>query len=195
MTKLSKRSLLLLRDAHPLLNALCLRVAASGVPFRVIWSFRGEADQNAAFAAGNSKARWGQSPHNFRPSAAIDFAPGWSGPIDWNDRAAFDRVGKAFEAAAADLQIPIRRFKWDGPHIELHPWRKYVKREFKPKPMLASTTNWAAGASMAAGLAASLRQVWDAFDGIPFWVPALIAVAAGAWIIRERWKKARDYGV
>ena len=136
---LSPISRRLLEAAHPELQRLANAVAAKGVAFRVICSYRGKRDQERAFATGMSKVRWGQSAHNYVPSIAIDVVPGWSGPIKWSDLAAFDALGRAFVATAKELNIPIRwgadwdrdgqtndeRFV-DRPHIELHPWRSYA---------------------------------------------------------------------
>lgn len=141
---LSANSLRLLRRAHPSLARLAAAVEAKGIPFRVICSVRSRADQQKAFDERKSKARPGESPHNYEPSAAIDVTPGWDGAIDWNDAAAFDRVGRAFFQAGFELGIPVRwgadwnmngrtndeRFV-DRPHIELHPWRSFIG---KPAP-------------------------------------------------------------
>lgn len=141
---LNHNSHVLLSMAHPKLIELCLAVEKKGIAFRITCSYRSNFDQQKKFDAGLSKARPGQSAHNYTPSAAIDFAPGWEGPINWKDGAGFDRVAKAFVETAHDLKIPIRwGGDWDGdgktsderfvdrPHIELHPSRNYVKE--KPK--------------------------------------------------------------
>ncbi len=130
----------LLAQAHPDLQRLADAVAAKGIPFRVTCAWRSKTEQNRAFRAGLSKARAGQSAHNYLPSAAIDVAPGRLGAINWQDTTAFDRLGRAFVETARELKIPIRwgadwdmdgkttdeRFV-DRPHIELHPWRNFIK--------------------------------------------------------------------
>lgn len=135
---LSTRSLALLKNAHPQLERLAVAVAAGGTLFRVTCSFRGQADQEKAFATGVSKARWLESPHNYQPSAAIDIAPGIDGPIDWLDSGAFERIAWEFGRRAKLLEIPVRLgLDWNGngkiderfvdrPHIELHPWRAFI---------------------------------------------------------------------
>jgi peptidoglycan L-alanyl-D-glutamate endopeptidase CwlK len=135
---LSTNSIRLLKDAHPQLERLAVAVAAGGVAFRVICSYRGKIDQERAFASGVSKARWLQSPHNYKPSAAIDIAPGVKGPIDWRDLRAFELIGWEFARQGKLLEIPIRLGQdWNGngkiderfvdrPHIELHPWRAFI---------------------------------------------------------------------
>ena len=135
---LTVNSKTLLAQAHPDLRRLATAVAAKGPPFRVICGYRGEREQARAFAIGASKAKFGQSPHNFVPSLAIDVAPGWEGPLKWSDTKGFEAVGRAFVATAKELKIPIRwgaDWDMDGkttdekfvdfPHIELHPWRTY----------------------------------------------------------------------
>jgi hypothetical protein len=49
----------------------------AAVPFdvTVIFGFRGEDAQNAAWAAGNSTKQWPNSIHNTMPSRAVDLAP------------------------------------------------------------------------------------------------------------------------
>jgi lysozyme len=73
--------------------------------------------------------------------------------------------------------------------------------EPKGKPMLASTTNLAAGATAAAGVTAAGKEIVDNTSGIVsntglFTMFLLLVIVAGAaWIVRERWQKARDWDV
>lgn len=128
MPKFSKRSLGYLANAHPDLQRVA-HEAIKHFDFTVICAFRGERAQNDAYRAGKSRARFGQSPHNFSPSLAIDIVPF---PLDWNDLAAFDRMGAAFLNAARECGVKV---KWgkdfigliDYPHFELHDWRQYAK--------------------------------------------------------------------
>ena len=88
--------------------------------FTVLCGHRGREAQERAFDEGNSKARWGQSPHNKKPSDGIDVAPY---PIDWNDTEAFTLLATYVLAVAAEKGIPLR---WGGhfrsikdlPHFE-----------------------------------------------------------------------------
>lgn len=84
----------------------------------VICGHRGEADQDAAFAKGNSKLRFPHSKHNSYPSLAVDLAPY---PIDWSARGlpAFAELRVRVQAVADDLGIRIRHISWDWPHTEL----------------------------------------------------------------------------
>jgi peptidoglycan L-alanyl-D-glutamate endopeptidase CwlK len=132
MAKLSAASQKRLDAAHPLLIKLftaCLADPACPA-FTVLDSQRGREAQEKAFNAGNSKAHFGQSPHNWTPSIALDVAPL---PIDWENLAAFKALGAFVEAKAAALKIPVgwggrwKSFK-DYPHFELTPWRDFAKK-------------------------------------------------------------------
>jgi lysozyme len=76
-----------------------------------------------------------------------------------------------------------------------------VVDEPKGKPMVISSTNIAAGATAAAGVTAATKEVVDntssLFSGGNIVTILLILVILGgaAWIIRERWMKARDWDV
>ena len=127
MYKFGIRSQNNLRDAHPLLVKVA-NEAIKTCDFTVICSYRGKEEQDAAFRAGKSRARFGQSPHNYKKSLAIDIVPH---PLDWNDLAAFERMGFAFMSAADRLGVPIvwgRYFSTlvDYPHFELHNWNDYL---------------------------------------------------------------------
>ena len=87
----------------------------------VLCGHRGEAEQNAAYQAGNSKLKYPDSKHNYYPSCAVDIAPY---PIDWNDISRFQSMGEIVKRKAAALSLGI---KWGGdwvgfkdyPHVEL----------------------------------------------------------------------------
>lgn len=139
----SKRNL---AKAHPKLK-LILNEAIKVIDFKVLDSTRGRALQTKAFLTGHSKARFGQSAHNFVPSIAVDLFPA---PYDWNDvdafRKLYDVIGSynaetgQGKGLAKQLKIPIRcgidwnmdgdktkNDAWDGGHYELHPWREFAK--------------------------------------------------------------------
>lgn len=134
-----------LANAHPDIQRL-MNEARKVVEFRVLDSQRGRDAQERAFRAGNSKAHFGQSAHNWSPAIAVDLFPA---PYDWNNRAAFVRLyevigrydaktGKG-TGLAAKMKIPLRcgldwnmdgvnaGDDWDGGHYEIHPWRDYSK--------------------------------------------------------------------
>ena len=87
----------------------------------VICGHRGKAEQEKAYKSGVSRARWGQSKHNHKPSLAVDVVPL---PLDWNDIPAFEKLGEKIMAKAEELGIKIKwgkNFKGlaDYPHFEL----------------------------------------------------------------------------
>ncbi|MGB0749039.1 MAG: M15 family metallopeptidase [Magnetospiraceae bacterium] len=100
----------------------------------ILCGYRSPEEQALAFAAGRSKARPGQSPHNHSPALAVDVAPY---PIDWSDRDRFHYFAGFVIAAALTLGIDLR---WGGDwdrdtqtrdnrfddlvHFELSDWRQ-----------------------------------------------------------------------
>lgn len=134
MPSFGKRSLDTLAQAHPDLQRVA-REAIKTFDFTVICGYRGKIEQDLAFRTGASKAKFGQSAHNFRPSIAIDIVPY---PLNWKDAKAFEAMGRNFMAAAKRLGVPVRwGADWNGngnlkdetfvdsPHFELNPWRDY----------------------------------------------------------------------
>lgn len=98
---------------------------------------------------------------------------------------------------AAEMEL----FKADDFDEEREGKGELTPEEPQTKPMLASTTNIAAGATAAAGVSAAAKEVVDntssLFSGGNMLTLLLIAiiVAGAGWIIHERWKKARDWAV
>jgi hypothetical protein len=84
----------------------------------VLCGFRGEKEQNEAYAGGYSHVKWPKGKHNRQPSLAVDVAP-W--PINWEDEARFREFGNFVMGVAWGLGIPIRwGAEWgDYPHYEL----------------------------------------------------------------------------
>lgn len=137
MPSFSSRSLKARAELHSKLQAL-VDDAIKSVDFVILDAQRGRAEQEKAFKAGNSKAHFGQSAHNYVPAVALDLCPY---PIDFNDAAKFRAIAKAVMASAKKLDIPIR---WGGDwdmdgdwkderfldwgHFELNPWREWAKK-------------------------------------------------------------------
>jgi peptidoglycan L-alanyl-D-glutamate endopeptidase CwlK len=95
--------------------------------FSVICGFRGEKEQNEAYARGHSKLKWPQSKHNQTPSMAVDIVPY---PIDWNDELRFRTLGAVVKEIWSQLPEEKREgwsLSWGGdwktfkdlPHFEL----------------------------------------------------------------------------
>jgi peptidoglycan L-alanyl-D-glutamate endopeptidase CwlK len=144
MPTFSKKSKLLLVNAHIDLQRV-LKRAILRYDFTILCTHRNKADQEKALAEGRSKACYGQSPHNFVPSVAVDIAPY---PINWGDtgtpeerKAAlhrFDEMHDVIMQCAKELSVPLRwGGDWDGnpatpnklndlPHFELNPWRNFA---------------------------------------------------------------------
>jgi peptidoglycan L-alanyl-D-glutamate endopeptidase CwlK len=129
MPSFSAKSKASLAKARPELQKLFAAVILE-IDCTVLDSERGKAAQEKAFKAGNSKAHFGQSPHNFTPSIAVDVVPY---PLDWDDIAAFKKLGAVVKRKAKELGIPISwggdwRSLKDFPHYELSPWRDWAKK-------------------------------------------------------------------
>ena len=75
----------------------------------IIKGYRGKVEQDQAYLAGNSHAKWPDSKHNSNPSLAIDFIPfpfrGWDAKCD------FVFVAAVILSAAKTLEVPC---KWGG---------------------------------------------------------------------------------
>ena len=125
---------------HPELKKIVAAAKDSGVKFRLICGVRGKADQDAAFKAGTSRAKFGQSPHNFSPSLAFDFVPldnmGNFRNDYWNKLEMFAAVANAFTKLEKTCDVNVvwgadwndngatvdDKFR-DYPHIQLANWK------------------------------------------------------------------------
>lgn len=90
------------------LQRIVRRVHRERMRLVVLCGHRGQADQDAAFAAGTSKLKWPRGKHNKMPSLAVDVAPE---PIDWNNVAAFEKLAKHMLEIAAEEGVDI---VWGG---------------------------------------------------------------------------------
>ena len=120
MPKLSAKSQAKLNTCHSDLIKL-IEAVAETEKCAVICGFRGRYEQEKAYYEGKSKAKFGQSKHNYKPSQAVDVVPL---PKKWEDIPAFEKLGEKIMAKAEELGIKI---KWgrdftglkDYPHFEL----------------------------------------------------------------------------
>ena len=130
--KFSKISLDRLATCHPDLQRLFMKVIEN-YDCTILCGYRGQQEQDAAFAAGNSKLKYPNSKHNVNPSLAVDVMPC---PVNWMDTR--DNLCKIYhfigyvKATADSLGIKIRsgsdfnrngnlfddKFR-DLPHVEL----------------------------------------------------------------------------
>lgn len=131
-----KASLASRAQLHPKLRAI-VDEAILEIDFRILDAVRGRAAQNLAFRTGRSKAKFGQSAHNYVPAVAMDLFPA---PYDWDTTKPFITLSKVILRIAAKQNTKIRwlgdpnmdgdiKDGWDFPHYELHPWRDVVKRD------------------------------------------------------------------
>jgi peptidoglycan L-alanyl-D-glutamate endopeptidase CwlK len=74
MPAFGKHSRERLTTCHPDLQAV-LHEAIKVTDFTVLCGYRGEKEQNAAYARGSSKLRYPMSNHNVQPSHAVDCVP------------------------------------------------------------------------------------------------------------------------
>ncbi|MEO2141675.1 MAG: M15 family metallopeptidase [bacterium] len=106
-----------------------LRKAIIYEDFSITQGFRPPEEQLAAFEAGKSMARPGQSPHNFHPAMAFDFVP-WPFNNLWTSTR-FDHLAGLFLGIGIGLGISLEwggHFKsiTDKPHIQIKDWRKEI---------------------------------------------------------------------
>lgn len=85
---------------------------------RLSCTYRGKDEQEAAFHAGKSRARYGESLHNFRPAFAFDvFFQTREGTADWSF-GNFERFGQLAKSIGL-----VWGGDWpglvDGPHVQL----------------------------------------------------------------------------
>ena len=107
--------------------------------FSIIETFRDKETQEKYYRSGNSKAKFGDSAHNYHPSFAMDVYPypvpkkQVEGVIQLDsDSLEWERMTNYFKSVASELWIEIecgidwKSFK-DKPHIQLKDWKERVK--------------------------------------------------------------------
>lgn len=120
-----------LNTCHQDIQAIMVEaLAMSHVDMTIVCGERNEAEQEEAFNAGFSKAHFGQSPHNFSPSRAVDVAPYQHGQIQWADLGLFKTIAQYIRAANEKLlelkivSIELEQIgAWDKPHWEVRGWK------------------------------------------------------------------------
>ena len=130
MAKFSKKSLEVLAGCHDDLWRLFIEVVKTR-DCSIICGYRPKEEQQAAYDAGNSNAKPGQSPHNADPAMAVDVMPY---PIDWKDEAGIYEFRNFVDVTAKRMNIelhPLIKFRnkkgqliIDLPHYQLAAWRK-----------------------------------------------------------------------
>lgn len=121
--------------AHPDIlefeKRLVTRMRKQGVPLFCLCLWRGEGDQTAAYVRGNSKAKWGQSPHNY--GMAVDIIHGVRGyDIDTKSWALLGHIGKEISVQSGIAITWGGDWKfYDPAHWELAQWKSQTQ-ERKP---------------------------------------------------------------
>lgn len=120
MPYFSERSKKILMTCHSDLQKI-LNEVIKETDCAVICGYRNRAEQEKAYMSGKSRAKYGQSKHNLKPSMAVDVVPI---PLDWNNIESFEKLGNKIMEKASLLGIKIRwgrdfsKLK-DYPHFEL----------------------------------------------------------------------------
>lgn len=110
-------------QVHPELLAFFYVFRAAHPDAHISASGRGELEQNEHFEKKVSKAKWGQSPHNYEPVMALDWfrltqAGGASFDLPWF-REVMNPMVKKFDKLVHGGDW---KFK-DWPHVELADWK------------------------------------------------------------------------
>jgi len=104
----SKREL---QTCHPLLQRLFYEVLKV-MDHKIIQGERGKSLQDKYYYSGKSKVKWPHSPHNKKPSLAVDAAPC---PLNWKDMNTFYYFAGIVKGTSEMMGIPIRwGGDWDG---------------------------------------------------------------------------------
>jgi hypothetical protein len=113
-----------LATAHPKLNLWFLILKNHFPSAHIAWAFRGQADQDKAFAEGKSRLRWPRSKHNnmangVPQSLALDLFFLENGAAKW-DIDAYRQIAEWSENDSYPIKWggSWKRFK-DNPHFEL----------------------------------------------------------------------------
>ncbi|MCK4620716.1 MAG: M15 family metallopeptidase [Desulfuromonadales bacterium] len=136
MPKFSAKSMSILETCRPELQKLCLEVVKT-FDCSVISGRRGQLEQEKLFKDGKSNAHWGESPHNYGESFAVDVIPY---PVNWEETDRFALFAGYVLRTAEEMGIEL---KWGGdwdrdyhlsdnrfddlPHFELVGWREKVR--------------------------------------------------------------------
>ena len=113
MNKWSKRSLDNLQTCDYRLQLL-FNTVLQVHDCSIICGYRGEEEQNKAFAEGKSKLKYPNGKHNKNPSIAVDVLPyPFKG---WEDKEDFKKFSDIVKAVAYALNIPI---VWGGDWVSL----------------------------------------------------------------------------
>lgn len=125
MPSFGSNSTRILKQLHPDLQRVAVE-AVKHFDFSLICGHRNKTEQMRAYHSGASRAKYGQSPHNFKPALAFDSIPY---PFQgWSVIPPFEEMGVAILDASKKVGVEItwgKGFKGlvDYPHFELTNWR------------------------------------------------------------------------
>jgi len=106
MPEFSAKSMSILKTTRPELQRLFLEVVKH-FDCTVISGRRGQVEQESLFRAGKTKAHFGESPHNYGDSFAVDVVPY---PIDWDsEREIIAAAHKGDEVALMKAILSVER--------------------------------------------------------------------------------------
>ena len=115
-----------------------MAIDASEIDFTIVCGSRGEEEQEKAYAEGNSKAHYGESPHNATPSSlAVDICPYIDGGLVWDTNEHWwylsDLINKTQSKLLSEgsisntLENGFDKWGWDRPHWQVIGWKGMVK--------------------------------------------------------------------
>lgn len=117
------KEMLYATTTHPDLMQWFIDIQASSPEVHISYAYRGKADQDKFFREGKSKAKFGQSPHNYKPTMAIDLFFLVDGKADFSMT--------KYKAIAEDMPNELEwggswKFR-DGPHFEVRGWKNLIE--------------------------------------------------------------------
>lgn len=112
-----------LKTAHPELVKFALAFRTDHPEGHISCSTRSQAEQEADYVKGVSKARWGESPHDFDPSRALDwFRLTQAGGASFDSTWYIAILNPAIIRAGLVWGGNFKSIK-DLPHVELPDWK------------------------------------------------------------------------
>lgn len=116
------------QQAHPTLQAFAKAFRASCPEAHISCAYRNQVDQESDLAKGVTRASFGQSPHNYQPSLALDWfrltqAGGAAFDAPW-----YEAVLKPAAQASGLVWGGSFSSIHDLPHVEIADWRQLSRQ-------------------------------------------------------------------
>ncbi len=129
------KRMVLLDSAMWRFSEMASALLVKGIEIEMTDGWRGKADQEKALADGNSKAGFGNSPHNY--GAAFDCAPIIDGKLCWpEEKTLWNEIGKAGMASGLEWGGNFKSIM-DNPHFQLPAWRNMGLELHFTEPLVA----------------------------------------------------------